>query len=330
MANSVQEMNWPAHVSPMLATLGRDLPADQEPWTFEIKWDGIRAIAFCDGDTVRFESRNLRDITVSWPELTGLANAAGDRRVILDGEIVALDDRGVPNFQRLQERMHIGNAAVARQKAVATPVSYLVFDVLHLDGDDLMHRPWHQRRAALDALAVAGPSWATTPTFPGSGTDLFETVRQRGMEGVIAKRVDSSYVPGRRSKSWLKIKLQQTDEFVVGGWQPGEGRRAEQLGSLLLGVPTADGGLDYVGNVGTGFTDAELRRLGNALRPLRRDMSPFTGGGSPRRGAVFVEPRLVVEVAYAERTTEGILRHPSYKGQRIDKGPADVKTVEKG
>jgi bifunctional non-homologous end joining protein LigD len=330
MTNSVARMNLPAHVQPMLATLARDLPADQEPWTFEIKWDGIRAIAFCDGGAVRYESRNLRDITVSWPELDGLARSLGSERVILDGEIVALDDRGLPSFQRLQERMHVGNVDVARRKAATTPVSFLVFDVLHLDGDDLMPRPWHERRAVLDELAVAGPHWATTPTFPGSGVDLLESVRQRGMEGVIAKRIDGTYVPGSRSRSWLKVKLQQTDEFVVGGWQPGEGRRERSIGSLLLGVPAPDGGLHYVGNVGTGFSDAELSRLADRLGPARRATSPFTGGGLPRKGSVFVEPELVVEVAYAERTSDGILRHPSYKGQRVDKGPNDVKTVGNG
>ena len=310
----------------MLATPARELPADQEPWTFEIKWDGIRAIAFCDGHTTRFESRNLRDISVSWPELAGLAAALGGHRAVLDGEIVALDDRGVPSFQRLQERMHLANPDVARRKATETPVSYLVFDVLHLDGDDLMARPWRERRPRLDELDVAGASWATTPSFPGAGTELLETVRARGLEGVIAKRVESVYVPGARSKSWLKIKLQRSDEFLVGGWQPGEGRRAERIGSLLLGAPTPDGGLHYVGNVGTGFTDAELTRLATWLEPLARATSPFTGGGTPRKNARFVEPELVVEVAFTERTTDGILRHPSYKGRRIDKGPADVKT----
>jgi bifunctional non-homologous end joining protein LigD len=326
-------MNWPAHVPPMLATLARDLPPDEDRWTFEVKWDGIRAIALCDGGSVRFESRNQRDISVSWPELAALGaaiDAVGRRRVILDGEIVALDEQGLPSFQRLQERIHIGNADTARQRAATTPASYVVFDVLHLDGDDLMPRPWQERRSILDGLDLAGPSWAVTPTFPGAGTELLETVRRRAMEGVMAKRVDSTYVPGRRSKAWLKVKLQQTDEFVVGGWQPGEGRRADRIGSLLLGVPGPEGGLRYVGNVGTGFTDAELRRLAERLAPLRRTASPFTGGGTPRTGAVFVEPTVVVEVAYGERTDEGILRHSSYKGQRVDKGPDDVKTVENG
>jgi bifunctional non-homologous end joining protein LigD len=323
-------MSWPSHVTPMLATLARALPVDPEPWTFEIKWDGIRAIAFCADGAVRFESRNLRDITVSWPELAGLGSSLGGRRVILDGEIVALDDRGLPSFQRLQERMHIGSADVARRKATETPASYLVFDVLHVDDRDLMPLPWHERRTVLDALGVGGPAWATTPTFLGSGVELLDSVRERGMEGVVAKRIDSTYVPGARSRSWLKVKLQQTDEFVVGGWQPGEGRRADHIGSLLLGVPAPGGGLHYVGNVGTGFTDAELRRLEERLVPLRRESSPFTGGGTPRRTSRFVEPALVVEVAYAERTSDGVLRHPSYKGLRIDKGPDDVKTVGDG
>jgi bifunctional non-homologous end joining protein LigD len=146
------------------------------------------------------------------------------------------------------------------------------------------------------------------------------------MEGVICKRLDSIYAPGTRSKSWLKVKLQQSDEFVVGGWQPGEGRRTSRIGSLLLGVPDGADGLDYVGNVGTGFTDKELERLAARLGPIVRETSPFTGGGVPRRGSVFVEPELVVEVEYTERTDEGILRHPSYKGVRIDKGVNDVET----
>ena len=320
-------MALPAHVKPMLATLAKDLPAKQDDWTFEFKWDGIRAIAFWDGTKLRLETRNLRDVTVSWPELEGLGAALGKRTVILDGEIAAMDDRGVPSFQRLQTRMHVGDRGSAAKLAATTPASYLVFDVLHLDGRDLMPLPWTERRPILEALQLAGPSWATTPSVPGAGSELFETVRQRTMEGVICKRLDSTYVPGARSKSWLKVKLQQSDEFLVGGWFPGEGRRANRIGSLLLGTPNKKtGGLDYVGNVGTGFTDAELKRLEERLGPCIRDTSPFSGGGTPKKRSVFVEPELVVEVVFTERTDEGILRHPSYKGIRIDKGRSDVET----
>ena len=319
-------MAFPSHVQPMLATLAKGLPAEQDAWTFEFKWDGIRAIALWDGSRLRFETRNLRDVTVSWPELDALAAALGPKPVILDGEIAALDDGGRASFQRLQERMHVADRATAARMAATVPASYLVFDILHLDGRDLMPLPWTERRPILESLGLAGPSWATTPSVPGAGTELFETVTQRSMEGVICKRLDSTYQPGARSKSWLKVKLIRSDEFVVGGWTPGGGRRTDHIGSLLLGVPDGHGGLDYVGNVGTGFTDAELRRLEARLTPIRRDTSPFTGGGTPKRLSVFVEPELVVEVDYTERTDEGMLRHPSYKGTRIDKGARDVNT----
>jgi bifunctional non-homologous end joining protein LigD len=316
----------------MLATLARDLPERQDDWTFEFKWDGIRAIVLWDGERLRVETRTLRDVTHAWPELDRLGAALGRQPVILDGEIAALDAEGRPSFQRLQERMHLADRASALRKAAEVPASYLVFDVLHLGDRSLLPLPWAERRPVLDALELGGPSWATTPSFPGAGTELLETARARRMEGVIAKRLDSPYLPGQRSRAWRKVKLQESDEFVVGGWSPGEGRRSSRIGSLLLGVPNDQGGLDYVGNVGTGFTDAELRRLQERLTPIQRSTSPFTGGGVPKRGPrsagslVFVEPELVVEVTFTERTDEGILRHPSYKGVRIDKGPADVNT----
>jgi bifunctional non-homologous end joining protein LigD len=310
----------------MLATPARHLPHDQAAWTFEPKWDGIRAIALWDRRTLRLESRNLRDVTVSWPELHPLGDALGLRDVVLDGEIVALDGAGRPSFQLLQERMHVADPASAGRLAALVPVTYLVFDVLHLDGDDLCPRPWEDRRAALVELAVSGPSWATTPSFPGEGDLLWAETRARGWEGVVAKRLGSPYRPGTRSRDWLKVKVVETDEFVVGGWSPGQGRRADHLGALVLGVPATGGGLRHVGQVGTGFTDAELRRLRDLLAARARDTSPFTEGPPVRPGARWVEPELVVEVAYSERTREGILRHPSYKGVRIDKTVADVNT----
>jgi bifunctional non-homologous end joining protein LigD len=315
----------PAHIAPMLATLAKELPADSSAWTYELKWDGIRAVSFWDGTALRLETRNLRDVTVSWPELHALGPALGDRQLVLDGEIVAFDEAGRPSFQLLQERMHVTNPAVVARKANEVPASYLVFDVLWLDGNDVMPLPWAQRREVLDGLAIAGPSWATTPSFPGEGEELWSAARERGMEGIVAKRIDSTYVPGQRSKLWRKIKVIQSDEFVVGGWSPGEGRRANGIGSLLLGVPDG-GGLRYAGNVGTGFTSAELARLEKRLAGSRRDTSPFTTGLPTKKGSVFVEPELVVEVAYAERTKDGILRHPSYKGVRIDKTADDVNT----
>lgn len=309
----------------MLATATTGLPAPAEGWTFEMKWDGIRALAYCEGGVVRVETRNLRDVTVSWPELRPLG-AAVPAPTLLDGEIVAFGADGSPSFQRLQERMHVANPAVAARKAAEVPVHYLVFDVLHHDGRDLMPLPLVERRAVLDGLPLRPGPWAVTPTFPGEGEATLDAARASGLEGVVAKRLDAPYLPGARSRSWRKIKLVSSDEFVVGGWSPGEGRRAERIGSLLLGVPHPDGGLAYVGSVGTGFTDAELRRLQDRLAPIERAVSPFTSGPAPKRGARFVAPELVVEVVYTERTDEGILRHPSYKGVRIDKGVGDVDT----
>ncbi len=197
--------------------------------------------------------------------------------------------------------------------------------MVHVDGTDLVDRPWTDRRHLLEAMALAGPAWATTPSFRGEGQLLFDQAVAQHMEGVVAKRVDSPYVPGTRSSAWRKVKVVRDDEFVVGGWLPGQGRRLA-LGSLLLGVPEPGGGLRHVGAVGTGFTDAEIARLTTELEGLRREESPFTVGPAPRRDAIFVEPRLVVTVAFAERTRDGILRHPSYKGLRIDKGPGDLET----
>jgi bifunctional non-homologous end joining protein LigD len=319
----------PRQLTPMLATPAREVPRDDGGWTFELKWDGIRAIVFVEDGGVRVQTRSLRDVTVAWPELARLGSTV-DQPTILDGEIVALDDDGTPSFQKLQERMHVGHSAEAARLAGDVPATFFVFDVLHRGDRSLLSLPWSARRDVLDDLGLNGPSWVTTPTFPGEGDVLWAAAEARRMEGVVAKRMDAPYQPGIRTKSWLKIKRLDSDEFVVGGWMPGAGRRDGSIGSLLLGVPTAGGGLAYVGNVGTGFTGRELARLEAALGPKRRPTSPFTSGPAPKRDAVFVEPDVVVEVVYGQRTREGVLRHSSYKGMRIDKTPSDVDTGATG
>lgn len=314
-------------LKPMLATAGV-LPVDQEAWAFELKWDGIRAVAYWNGSTTRFESRNQRDITVSWPELDEVGASLGVKDAVLDGEIVSLDACGVPSFQRLQERMHIASRVTAIQLSQRVPAVYFVFDVLHVDGTTTMSLPWEQRRAVLDGLEVKGPCWATPPAFVGAGDDTVAASNAGGFEGVVAKKLDSTYTPGLRSRSWLKIKSQKRDEYLVCGWTAGEGRRAGSIGSLALGLPVEGGGIRYVGNVGTGFTNKELARLEALLRPLIVTTSPYTENvRAVKKGTVFVAPEVVVDVEYTEQTDEGILRHPSYKGQRIDKSPEDVKTV---
>ena len=308
----------------MLATAG-PLPGD-DGHTFEAKWDGVRVLTRWDGAHLTLRTRNGRDTTAAYPELASLAGVLDGTPVLLDGEIVAFDeDHGLPSFQRLQGRMHVTSARAAAGLVSATPVTYLVFDVLHVGDRSLLEEPWQVRRDELEALELAGPSWATPASFIGEGEVTLAAMRARGMEGVVAKRIDSLYRPGARTKAWTKVVLTTRDDFVVGGWLPGEGRRAHGIGALLLGQPRADGRLRFVGGVGTGFTDAELRRLDAALSPTVTADSPFDAA-LPRH-AVFVEPTVVVDVEYRQRTADGMLRHPSYKGTRIDKAPSDVNTV---
>jgi bifunctional non-homologous end joining protein LigD len=221
--------------------------------------------------------------------------------------------------------MHVTNAASVRRLVTQVPATYLVFDVLHLDGRSLVDEPYVERRRILESLQLSGPSWQTPPHFEGDGESVLAASKAQGLEGVLAKRLDSRYYPGKRSDCWLKIKNLRTQEVVIGGWKPGEGRRAGAIGSLLLGVPGRDG-LDYVGHVGTGFTEKMLRDLESDLTPLARDDSPFATA-VPRehaRGAHWVEPVVVGEVAFGEWTREGRLRHPAWRGLRPDKTAHEV------
>jgi bifunctional non-homologous end joining protein LigD len=307
----------------MSATLARDLP-DGDAWAFEVKLDGVRGIAYIDGDEFALESRNTSEITARYPELAGLPESVGGRRMILDGEVVAPDDKGRPSFQRLQRRMHVTDPHAVTRLVTEVPIAFLVFDVLWLDDDSTMELPYATRRRMLEDLDIRGPAWQTPASHVGGGDALLAGVRAQGLEGLMAKRLDSPYLPGRRTRTWLKIKAKRRQELVVGGWCPGEGRRANSIGALMVGYWADPDRLVYAGNVGTGFTDAELDRLSAVLQPLRRETCPFTAVPPGRRGAVWVEPEVVVEVEFTEWTDEGTLRHPSYKGQRNDKNPHDV------
>ena len=317
----------PELVRPMLATAGA-LPAerDDERYGYELKWDGVRAMVYVQGGRARALSRNDRDVTASYPELRAMAASLGTRQLVLDGEVVALDEVGRPSFGVLQSRMHVTKPADVRRLAAQVPVTFLAFDVVHLDGRDPTALPYVERRALLDALELSGPAWQTTPWFRGGGRQVLAASVQQGLEGVVAKRLDSPYQPGRRSEAWIKVKNLRTQEVVIGGWKPGQGRRADTIGSLLLGVRTDDG-LVYAGHVGTGFTDAVLRDLADRLAPLRQRTSPFADE-LPRpdaRDAVWVAPSLVGEVEFGEWTRDRRLRHPSWRGLRPDKEPAEVR-----
>jgi bifunctional non-homologous end joining protein LigD len=314
---------FPRLLRPMLAVAG-ELPERDAGFGYEFKWDGVRAAAFVRRGNVVLRSRNDRDITASFPELTVLGELLGDRQVVLDGEIVALDEAGRPDFGLLQQRIHVRSPSGQLREAV--PVSYYVFDVTHLDGRGTRALSYQDRRGVLDGVALEGPGVHVPPSFAGGGADVLDASREQGLEGIMAKRLDSPYLPGRRSDLWLKVKISRTQEVVVGGWQPGEGRRRGTIGSLLVGIP-GRGGLRYAGRVGTGFTDSVLRQLLGMLRPLERRTSPFADR-VPRetaRAARWVEPRLVGEVRFTEWTRDGVLRHPSWRGLRPDKSPQDVR-----
>jgi bifunctional non-homologous end joining protein LigD len=315
----------PGQIRPMLATLGI-LPSDSGGWAFEMKWDGVRAIAFVEEGRAQFWSRTSRDVTSSYPELRGLAAAVGPARVVLDGEVVAFGDGQWPSFEALQQRINISSPAQIERLAAELPVSYLAFDLLCLDGTPLLDAPYSERRALLDGLGLDGRHWQTPPSFTDvTGADLLAVARQQGLEGVVAKRLTSRYEPGRRSPAWRKVKVRHRQEAVVGGWTRGEGNRAGWLGSLLVGVQ-GPAGLQYAGHVGTGFTQETLVMLGRRLEPLRRTTSPFAAGVPPEhaRAAIWVEPCLVVEVEFGGWTSADIMRAAAYKGLRPDKDPVDV------
>ncbi len=304
----------PTSVSPMLATLG-EIPRNEQGWAFEFKWDGIRAIAYIEGGRVRLQSRNLKDLTASFPELEAIPaelSAGPESKAVLDGEIVALDGEGRPSFQLLQQRSGF--------------VEYVAFDLLYLNGRSLMAEPYEQRRRQLEELVAPASRLTVSPRFDGPGGDLLAVSKKRQLEGIVAKRLTSTYLEGRRSAEWVKIKNTRTQEVIIGGWTPGRGSRASRIGSLLLGVPEA-GRLTYVGQVGTGFSAAALSDLARLLEPRERETSPFSEPVPSRyaKGARYVEPELVGEVAFAEWTSDSRLRHPSWRGIRSDKSPAEVR-----
>jgi bifunctional non-homologous end joining protein LigD len=315
----------PERIQPMLALAGR-LPSDSHNWSFEFKWDGVRAIIYVDGGRVRALSRNDKDLTVSFPELRSIGGFLGSRSAILDGEIVSFDEEGRPSFGQLQQRLHlIGEGRIAaRARQVA--VSYLAFDLLYLEGRLLLGESYGERRRLLESLKLAGDSFATPPAFTDiDGSKVLATAKERGLEGVVAKRRDSPYRPGERNSDWIKVKNFRTQEVVIGGWTEGKGSREKGIGALLLGLPSPDG-LRYVGKVGTGFDERERRQLLEDMAPLSSRDAPFTAKIPSADAAVahYVRPELVGEVQFSEWTRDGHLRQPAWRGLRPDKSPNEV------
>ena len=308
-----QKSPTPQDLAPMLATPGSVTKLRAAQWAFDGKWDGYRLLMVADHGSMCLQSRSGRDVTHEYPQLRQVVNALFDHHVLLDGEVVALDESGVPSFGEMQNR------------ARATRIEYWAFDVLELDGRSLVRAKYRDRRRILEALAGDRDELIVKDLLTGDGAEALEESRRRGWEGVVAKRWDSTYQPGRRSQSWVKDKNWNTQEVVIGGWKEGTGGRTSGIGSLVMGIPD-NGRLQYVGRVGTGFTERELARLKKVLGPLETDESPFTARlpTQDAKGVTFVEPKLVGEVRYSEWTGDGRLRHPSWRGLRPDKSPADV------
>jgi bifunctional non-homologous end joining protein LigD len=316
---------FPERLVPMLAKLA-PLPAKDSEWAVEVKWDGVRALAYCRPGRLELETRNLNVVTSSYPEIRRLSRRLGARDALLDGELVAFDEEGRPSFERLQQRIHQTADAVVRRRMKSHPVTYVIFDLLYLDGRNLIDEPYTARREALEGLGLEGESWQTPGYSVGRATELLAASAAQQLEGIVLKRLDSRYAPGKRNGSWLKVKNLGRQEFVIGGWLPGEGRRQNSLGALLLGYHEEGGDgedeLRYAGRVGTGFSAEDLTNLVKRLRPLARESNPFGRRGP--RGANYVEPQLVAEIEFRELTKEGLIRHGSFKGLREDKPAAAV------
>ena len=326
----------PRDLKPMLPHLSKE-PFDDPGWFFEPKLDGIRAVATIEDGVVGLRARSGHDITAQYPALVRALAGQPVASAVLDGEIVTLDERGVPSFELLQQRMGLQNAEEIAVADAERPVLFFAFDALYLDGYDLRRVALEHRAEVLARVLLPGPLVQRVETFPADGIAAFEAAKALGLEGVVAKRRDSAYEEGRRSQRWLKVKVRQTGDFVIGGHHSGEGAHTGTFGALLLGTrdddpagyprPEEDQSLRYVGRVGTGFDDATLRELRARLDAIETDANPFTEEPPDVDRVTFVQPELVAEVAYANETREGILRAPSFLRLRPDKPPSEVRRV---
>jgi bifunctional non-homologous end joining protein LigD len=304
----------------MLAIPTTSVPSGDE-WLHEVKWDGMRILADVHDGELTLTSRNGNDVTASYPELAGLAGAYDD--MLLDGEVVALD-AGRPSFAALAERMHVQDRRRAERLAATRPVTFMVFDLLRLFGQDLTPQPLSARRELLERLDLRGAHWQVPPVY-ADGRELFRATQEQGLEGVVSKRLSSPYLPGRRSAEWVKSPHRTTVSAVVGGWRPEKTNDAGRLGAVLLGVPTPQG-WRYAGRMGSGIAGTAQRRLTELLEPLRTDRSPFcdTVPSIDARGAVWVRPEVVVEARVLELTRDGRFRQPAYLGVRTDLTAEDL------
>ena len=326
----------PGQIDPMLAKPGEVPESDSDEWAYEIKWDGVRVLGYANHGKWRMLSRRQEEVTARYPELEGIAEAIGDRAAILDGEVVALDNDGRPRFQLIQSRMGLASAAAVKARMKEQPVDYVIFDLLHLDGRRVRELPYIQRRELLEGLGLDAPRWRTPRYRLDGGADLLEAARRQGLEGIVSKRTQSPYRPGKRTGEWIKTRLWRRQEFAIGGYIPGEGSRAKRVGSVLVGYYDKRASelrkgktqtLHFAGGVGSGLKESDVDFLTRELHKRERPDSPFDLGapaGPKARFAVWCEPALVCEVSWTEWTNEGTLRQPAFKGMRDDKDPREV------
>jgi bifunctional non-homologous end joining protein LigD len=330
----------PSRIDPMLAKPGDVPESDSDEWAYEIKWDGVRVLGYANRGKWSMLSRRFEDVSARYPELEAIAEAISEHSAILDGEVVALDEEGRPRFQLIQSRMGLSSAAAVKARMQEQPVDYVIFDLLHLDGRCVRELPYVQRRELLEDLGLDGPRWRTPRYRHGGGADLLEAARRQGLEGIVAKRCDSPYRPGKRTGEWIKTRVWRRQEFVIGGYIPGEGSRAKRVGSLLVGYYDKRASelrkgqkqtLRFAGGVGSGLKEGDLNFLTRELHKRERSDSPFDIGapaGPKARFSVWCEPELVCEVSWTEWTNEGTLRQPTFKGMR-DPGDKDPREVVK-
>ena len=300
----------------MLATTG-ELPKG-DAWAFEFKWDGIRALVEIAQGRVRVYSRNGRELTNAFPELVGLSDQAPD--ALLDGELVGFGEDGKPSFGRVIERMHTSDPVRVRRLIERAPVMYVIFDLLRLDHIDTRSLPYIDRRVLLEGLELSGTAWRTPP-YHDDGENVMAAALANDLEGVMAKRRDSTYT-SRRTREWIKVKPTRSMDVVVGGWR----QRVRQVGSLLVGEPTRRGTLRFRGRVGGGISASMERTLLGLLDPLETEKSPFESPvtGEDAKGTTWVRPRVVVEVEYGTLTPEGRLCFPRLRRIRTDRCPEDL------
>lgn len=306
-------------IKPMLAKPA-ELPRNEKDYGFEVKWDGMRAILYCQNGHIKILSRNQNDISFQYPELQEIA-ATVKNSFILDGEIVYFDQRGKPSFTGLQHRMNLHSERNIVLKSQKYPIIYIIFDLLLLRDKLILNLSYMNRRSLLEKLNFDGPFWQTPGYKVGVGSKMLSAVQEMGLEGIMAKRLTSVYTPDQRNGDWLKIKMKQRQEFVIGGWIPGNGHRSKKIGSLLLGYYDSNQFI-YAGKVGTGFTEETFRELGKLLDDLAVTQNPFHNK-IPHKEAFFVKPILICEIEFSE-WINGMLRHPSFKGLRTDKAAIDV------